>query len=480
MKRFWAYVLLIMAFAHLTLNYSPLGLSNRADKYLQDLFNTYAGSLVYGAPQEDITVLLLTDEALETHQRGHWPASYDFHGKVLNTLLHEKPRAVFIDFLWLSRRPEAPTHGPRDGDYLIKVLQRYKSAGIPVYLAWTPAVKQNWPELEQGLVRPVGAELDIDPVDFVSRTYPATVGADMQTPAFRIAQDLRPGLFPQKPTEPMDVFWGTSPNEKNKWMKANKHETGLVDTALDGFSGVKTPVPFNTTLYVRDLLHQVAETREKVREQAAALMKDKIVLYGANLTGVNDLIFTPTRDILPGVYLHAMALDNLLHWGSEYKSALGSGLLANKWWHALWNLLIVLPVALLLALFHRRPGHDTPGGPEAGKADEGPAKPALRSCPDQPRAWRTRIWALFDRHRVLGKLCIMLALACWFAVWGAVEFFYFNISAGTVAGYLAFLTLGFFLDKIGMVDWLIDSMFMRIRNACGRLARAPRRHQPRA
>src|SRR5690606_9615803 len=223
MKRFWLYVLLIMAFAHLTLNYSPLGLSNRGDKYLQDLFNTYAGRFIYGAPSEDITVLLLTDEALATHQRGHWPASYDFHGRVLNTLLHERPRAVFIDFLWLSRRPDPVAGAPRDGDYLIRVLRRYQSAGIPVYLASTAAVQDNWPELSEGLVRHVGARLDIDPVDFVSRTYP--VAADgMPTPAFGMAQQLRPELFPRAPSEPMDVFWGRAPNEKNNWMTAESDD----------------------------------------------------------------------------------------------------------------------------------------------------------------------------------------------------------------------------------------------------------------
>jgi CHASE2 domain-containing sensor protein len=474
MKRSLAYVLLIMAFALLTLNFSLLGLGDRADKHLQDLFNTYAGSLVYGAPQEDITVLLLTDEALNTHQRGHWPASYDFHGKVLNSLLHQKPRAVFIDLLWLSQRPAAIADAPRDGDYLIKVLQRYDRARIPVYLAWAPAVEQNWPELK-GLVRHVGTEVYIDPVDFVSRTYPAAVTTDrptpnagLQTPAFLIAQEVRPRLFPQKQTEPMDIFWGTSPNKKNDWMKTKEHDADLVTAAFDGFSGVKTPVPFNTTLYVRDLLKQMGETKEEVREQAAVLMKDKIVLYGANLTGVNDLVFTATRDILPGVYLHAMALDNLLRWGSEYKSARGKGLLANDMWHASWNLLVVLPVAMLLAFFHRRPGHDMPGCPKADVADQRPGRKASANT--------LRIWL----KRVLGKLCIMLALVLWFTAWGAVEFIYFNISAGTVAGYLAFLTLGFFLDRIGTVDWLIDDAYTWFREPCSRRVRARRRHQPRA
>lgn len=482
MKRFWVYVLLILVFAQLTLNFSPLGLSDRGDKYIQDLFNTHAGRLVYGAPQDDITVLLLTDEVISSYQRGHWPASYDFHGKVLNAVLHEKPKAVFIDFLWMSQRPETAAGTPRDGDYLVKVLQRYHRGGIPVYLASTPEVRRNWGEFE-GLVTHVGAELSIDPVDFVSRTYPPATKTSLQTPAFRIAQDVRPDMFPQKPTEPMDVFWGTAPNEKNDWMKVEEHDDNILSVALNGFSGVKTSVPFSTTVYARDVLMQVGDTPEEVRKQAASLMKDKIILYGANLTGVNDLIFTPTRDILPGVYLHAMALDNLLHWGNKYKSVGGKGLLANSTLYAVCNLLIVLPVAILLAFFHRRPDVDTSGGCDRYMtgmpvSEQGPFRANARMILYTLCIWRLKVWELFEGHKVLGKLCVMLALVCWFTAWGAIQFIYFNISVSTVAGYLAFLTLGFFLDKVGMADWLIDHAYPWTRKAYSRIARIFGKSQP--
>jgi len=469
MKRLLAYVLLILVFAHLTLAYSPFGSSERADKYVQDLLNTYAGGWIYGAPQENITVLLLNDEALARHQRGHWPASYDFHGRVLNTLLNERPGAVFIDFLWLSRRPDASADAPRDGDYLIKVLQRYRRAGIPVYLASTPAVRQNWPELS-GLVTHVAADLDIDYVDFVSRTYPPA-RHNMPTPAFQMARDNRPGLFPQSPAAPMDIFWGTLPNRKNmSWMVADTREMGVVDVLTTGYSGARTSIPFNTTLYVRDLLHQVAATPEQARRDAAAFIKDKFVLYGANLTGVNDLIFTPTRDILPGVYLHAMALDNLLHWGSGYKSAQGNGLLAQQGWHAAWSLLIVLPVALLLALFHRRP-RASAGGSTSPAPQATPLRPGVELPASKLAAWRDQVWRFVDRHPLRGRLFIALALGCWFIGWGAIEFFWLDVSAATFVGYVEFLTLGFFLDKVGLADWLIDDVLVPVRSACTRILR---------
>lgn len=439
MQRFLAYVMLVMVFAHVTLNYSFFGTSERADKYVQDLFNTYLGSRLYPQANDDITVLLLTDQAVATHQRGHWPASYDFHGRVLNTMLTHRPAAVFIDFLWLSQRPDAPAHGPRDGDYLIKTLQRYKSAGISVYLASSPAVKQNWPELD-GLVKHVEAQVDIDFVDFVSRSYPAAKN-NTGTPAFQIAQDIRPELFANGPVEAMDIFWGTSPNGKNiSWMTGAADNTGLVDVLLSGYSGVKTSIPFSTTLFVRDLLNPVAATPEQANEAVDAFIKGKVVLYGANLTGVNDLIFTPTRDILPGVYLHAMALDNLFHWGARYKSANGSGLLANERWRDAWSFLIVLPVAVLFALFHT----------------------GMRISPSFTRLhrWRDRAHQFAGKHPLLSWMGVTALVASWFAGWALIEFIWFDVSAATVASYIEFIAVGFFLEKIGLLDGL-SRIFLR-------------------
>jgi CHASE2 domain-containing sensor protein len=48
------------------------------------------------------------------------------------------------------------------------------------------------------------------------------------------------------------------------------------------------------------------------------LMKDRIVLIGVNLPSSRDTVPTPIHERLPGVYFHAMALDNLLTFGDAY------------------------------------------------------------------------------------------------------------------------------------------------------------------
>ena len=436
MKRFVVYVLLVLAFAHLTLNYSLFGLGDRADKYIQDLVNTYAGNWLYPEPRDDVTVLLLTDETIDNYQEGRWPASYDFHGQVLNTVRKHQPAAVFIDFLLLSQRAQAAGDSQRD-EYLIKVLRRYQDDNIPVYLAYSPAVQKHWPELDD-LVTYVQPQFELDYVDFVSRTYPVTRG-DLMTPAFQIAQDIRPELFSRPLTESMDVFWGTLPNEKNSsWMTNISKETPLHTVLVSGCPGGETAIPFNTTLFARDLMNPVIDPEDDDPETANGYITDKVILYGANLAGVNDFIFTPTRNILPGVYLHAMALDNLLHWGADYKSVNGSGLIAKNGLREMWSLLIVLPVAMLFALFQRR-------------VHIKPSVPVLYSL--QKNGWR-----FANKFPRLSKVAVMLVLAAWFIAWAGIEFFWFNVSAASVAGYVEFLLIGFFVEKYGWMDWVIDKI----------------------
>jgi len=42
------------------------------------------------------------------------------------------------------------------------------------------------------------------------------------------------------------------------------------------------------------------------------------IFYGTALMGMHDVIESPVHGAVPGVHLHAMALDNLLNWGTQY------------------------------------------------------------------------------------------------------------------------------------------------------------------
>jgi CHASE2 domain-containing sensor protein len=50
-----------------------------------------------------------------------------------------------------------------------------------------------------------------------------------------------------------------------------------------------------------------------------ALIENRIVFYGASLEGSLDLAFSPANGLLPGVFVHAMALDNIITFRGQPK-----------------------------------------------------------------------------------------------------------------------------------------------------------------
>lgn len=53
-------------------------------------------------------------------------------------------------------------------------------------------------------------------------------------------------------------------------------------------------------------------------EEVEKLIKDRVVFYGADVIAVADRVVTPTHGVEPAIYVHAVALDNLLLLGTGY------------------------------------------------------------------------------------------------------------------------------------------------------------------
>ena len=57
-----------------------------------------------------------------------------------------------------------------------------------------------------------------------------------------------------------------------------------------------------------------------------AAIETRTVFYGAGFQMTGDRVISPGYEELPGVYLHAMAYDNLRTFGREYKRRI------VRWW----------------------------------------------------------------------------------------------------------------------------------------------------
>ncbi len=111
----------------------------------------------------------------------------------------------------------------------------------------------------------------------------------------------------------MELVWGTKTAPSNlKWMmhegKSCAPEMSAVRRIYLAFfdtGAVKSPCPYSTEIPVANLMAGNDDDIPK-------LIQDRVVFYGGDLQGAQDKVFTPVNDLLSGVFVHAMALDNLI------------------------------------------------------------------------------------------------------------------------------------------------------------------------
>lgn len=66
---------------------------------------------------------------------------------------------------------------------------------------------------------------------------------------------------------------------------------------------------------------------DELRRHIGQLIEDRIILIGTHIDGASDYVDSPVNDKVPGVYLHAMALDNYLEYGADYYKDIDSHIL---------------------------------------------------------------------------------------------------------------------------------------------------------
>ena len=348
---------------------------------------------------DTLAVVLFDDNTLNA-LRAEWPAPYANHAAVLEGILAEGPTAVFVDILFVDKRPDRTLRS------LVRVIEAYRAAQVPLIFAAPPRDMQTriLPQIltalgdeayrsptsvvlaTPGLIDPdvvpiKGTGLEKpgpDPSDIARlahEEYAASLGYIVPTTdapcetwpaAFDLAHlylrgarapehDCKPPTtdgFPQSaslqasgidnshPSRLMELRWsGRLP------LTAREGKPGVAALGACNSRGALAASPWLGTI-VRtaqswlgwDKLEQrcppiasvrAAEVLE--REQVGGLdgkpqpcppdddngttplcFKDRIVLYGADISAARDRVETPIAGRLPGVYVHAMALDNIL------------------------------------------------------------------------------------------------------------------------------------------------------------------------
>jgi len=356
----------------------PFGVSRamkeRSQDVLSRLYAPFYGSAANGAlAQSRIAVVLIDDVTLREREQS-WPPTYSYYAEVSRRVLRQHPTAVFWDVVLDHRRRYDPTF-----ERARKTLdQLVACSGIPmVHAVSTPTNPSLFgPRAVRPEGLPTGAGCDFRFADgsrgrpgrpAISEVlvgwrgyggaYPLRVSADRALGAgtsedpvhdtaalwlFRLAcsgggagcrtaaDDPRMRQVLEE-NHPVFVRWGSNwpaverppiddmclrTHSPGLWQRV-KAAAGLVGDSLfvghgrgeQSLEDLNRAVCGYTLTLFEDQLADPA---------VAKLLKNRIVLIGTRLTSANDYVYSPVLRSVPGVYLHAMALDNLMTFGASY------------------------------------------------------------------------------------------------------------------------------------------------------------------
>jgi len=337
--------LLLAAVALFFLNFNLVGTASPSKRYSQDLVYAWFGdeAWLYPRPRAPapgraaaphVVVVMIDEEALAL-RGARWPAPVEFHAQLLAELEVLRPRGILLDFLLIDPAPRA------DICDLLGVAARLRAGGTALYLAVTQpgdlATLQaaacldasGTPLSVDRVFTPVSVQRQADDSDFVGRHYPFEQRDDRQAPgegitsaAVRMYCDATPApkgcvtrLTDAMPANAgFELAWSPTGDPFNqRWAAGSCVETVSPLRAILNKPALprESRCPPVATLFARVLLNP-AEDPTLSAERLFTLSDGAFFMVGGNFRGSADLVTTPLHTLLPGVYYHAVALQNLL------------------------------------------------------------------------------------------------------------------------------------------------------------------------
>lgn len=329
---------------------SPFGIKKAADDYSEFIIDRIAAPFYGSEAQNEIVVVLINDNTLIKEGEA-WPPHYDWYSRLLHRVLKNQPKAIFFDVQFNNYRADDKTLDKARKE-LEEDLARFK---VPLILAQgADTSRKN----VFGHIKGV----ELAPVEWSSfgRGYPLLLPANnsgeaqndncnpdqsIATPALRLYREacsadgsigcVEPAslLSGEELCRPLTPHWGRAVSkimETKKLVRLSECDLinpteaerfrsflkSIFHTFISGFDSdimekTRQPCSYTVTVLAHDLTNF-----DKVHD----VLKGKIVLIGSGLSAMHDLVLTPVHGQLPGVYLHAMALDNLMTYGRDYYS----------------------------------------------------------------------------------------------------------------------------------------------------------------
>lgn len=333
-------------------------------EWSQVIVNGAAKHFYDTSKQNETTVLLFTETDL-AKLGSFYPPPWQLHADVLSALATYHPAIVVIDFAFVDRRAQEEVSALADS------ICTLTESGTTVLMVVNPVQTGRtllMPELER-CAKPVSASIGPDEGQAGTLTYPATEcypdGKCLPTAAFAAFENYSayaPNGNAGTPgnTEDMEIVWANGNASLNtRWMDCGRPSLGAaLPSLLAGQPlAMKRRCPYTRTIFVADLLGNTGD------QDLVDAFQRRVVFYGGAFTLAGDFARSPVYEDLPAVYVHAMAFDNLVTFGSGYKRASQTGVA-----YVTLDLFLLVFIASLLTFFRR--GQWGPGPDQAFRDSE--------------------------------------------------------------------------------------------------------------
>ena len=348
----------------------PFGLDTQSDRLSANIFNSITSPL-YGEEsrvkidgvtydsrfdQSNIVVLLLDDSYLES-VGVNWPLEPRRYQRILRKLVDAGASAIFIDIFfsqntverqqsiaWLYREAsclaEASACPVVDDDWSCRDLAEapcakpLTDAGTAIIFAGT---KQT-PVPMAGETAPPASALGqmLSRENIYNLHEPGIDGEEYDTAGWALykawcQRDARcdSAALNNFPQEAMYLHWGYAPNRmmtdisdfgggacvpQSRTLIGRLWQSVTVFgwNFIRGFHDARiAPCPYHSQLKLQ-LFNNLSP------DELRQLFANKVVLFGASLKNYPDYQWSPVHDYIPGVFWHAMAVDNLMEFSASY------------------------------------------------------------------------------------------------------------------------------------------------------------------
>ena len=410
--------------------------------------------------QRSITVVTLDDADLREYGL-NWPVPLDYYQRLLDGLVKRKPQAIFLDVVFLDNKPD------REVSALVGAACRSTEAGVPFFMATfaRDALSSN---AERKLFEartatgepcavPVRSNVTPDSLDQSQWAYPLKPRAEDEAAqhAGHLPDSVALSIYcrfyaancPADAEVPQALIWATRAAPTKVEIMVARNPSGALKPVCRGVwnwwevipgTGLLMTVanqpnlplcPYNQVVPVRAFKGQGFAPQEL--DEAIA---GRVVMIGADLKAVGDNAFSPLHGRLPGVHVHAMALDNLISFNGRYRAN------GDFEWHELWHsaanwfiflsLLLTASVMVVWKRYQTRmtPAHLSDELASRGDFEDWPVVRKLRAWADAHldhrgvgRGVACALWVIKGLVRLPMVLCLPLLLVLGWPRLGSTE-----------------------------------------------------------